>query len=534
MFSKNSLKPFDLEKAINYYNKRIIEVDTLDYNIFRTDYLKNKFSMYEYVSRLEEIYLSGISLNDKLIQYLSIENILNKNLEFIEEDEKITYYFALGYFIHRVLKMYNKNVHYNIYDYAVLENDDLITLYFDIELDGNSIDFTLLKDLLSKILNVNPDYLRFNKRDNIYELVLIKKNMLSVTFADIIETTDFSLLESEGYNFPLVIGKDDSFKNIYVDFSNSSSYCILGNSGSGKSNLLNVILLNLISLYGEDEVRILLMDSASNELNRFFGHSLHSIGYHKNILDFTTVLDEVILEIENRKEILKSANVENWVELREQLDTKETNDLLKAFPWLVIVLDDLKEALNSLNSLGSDDVKLFSNKLSYILNEGNNLGITFITTYGDEYVFNELNEAAEIINLIDSKILLKMRSSEASKFVDLMQLDVPNLLGEFILIENGNPFPVKGRCINLGTFDNEKIHFLIKVLCVNLLKSYSTDDNLFEFESFSFSNNRDFYIDLNEFTDDSLFEINKDNNVSDIAKALLKGTFNPDKFISKK
>lgn len=534
MFNKNSLKPFEMKKAINYYNKRVIEVDTLDYNIFRTDYLKNKFSMYEYVSRLEEVYFSNMSLNDKLIQYLSIENILNRNLEVIEEDEKNIFYFAIGFFIHRVLKKYNKNIHYNVYDYAILENDDLITIYFDIELDGENIDFTLHKDFLSKIFNLNNDYMRFNKRDTIYELVLIKKNMLSVTFADIMETTDFSTLETEGYNFPLIIGKDDSNKNIYVDFSNSNSYCILGNSGSGKSNLLNILLLNLISLYGEEEVKMVLMDSASNELNRYFAHSLHCLGYHKNILDFTTILDEVILEVKKRKEILKSAEVDNWNELRELLIHDENSELLKAFPWFVVVLDDLKEALNSLNSLGTDDVKVFTKKLCYILNEGKNLGITFITTYGDEYVFSELNEASEIINLIDSKILLKMRSSEASKFVDLMQLDVPNLLGEFILIENGNPFPVKGRCINLGTFDNEKIKFLIKVLCVNLLKNYNNDDEFYNFENFNFSNNRDFYINDEELITDNLFEINKDNRISDIAKSLLKGTFNPEKFISKK
>lgn len=525
MFKMNKIQNYDIEKVEEFNNKKVIDIKDIDTSIFRTEYLRNKFSMMEYIDRLKEIFNSSNSIEKKITKYLGIENSIKKNLEPLSDKDKSYIYFSVGFFVTKILKSLKLKTTYKFYNYGVFENNDLIAVYFDLTLNRYEVDFTEYKDSLCKILSTTSENVIFNKIDDLYEILLFKKDLITMDYNSLFNMTDFETIEDEGYKFPIIIGKDESCMNVYLDFERNNSLIVLGDSQTGKSNILNVLLANLISLYSEEEVSILLLDSKDNEINKNFAISPHFIGYHTNILDYIPILKEIKHEMEMRKEILESAEMDYWNDLRIFLEEEE--DLLKAFPWLFIIIDESQYTMSYLNSLGEEVLEEFIDLVTYISKNGRKYGVKFVMLGEASELFYK---SSKLIEATDMKIVFEMEPDNFEQFIDINLIDMPSMKGEFILEDKDNIYPIRVKSCTLGLEEIEKLKYLIKILSLDMLKSVDMK-NVYRSDKFVRSNNRKDYINEKElYLPENLFVIKRDKKVFEIANDLLKGRFNSSKY----
>lgn len=526
MFKKSKIQVYDEGKVIEFNKRKVTEIEQMDKGIFRTEYVRNKFSMLEYVDRLKEVYRSNKQIEKKIVEYLAIENSIKSDIDYVGVMDKQYLYFSIGFFVNKILEKLKLKTNYMFYNYGVFENNELVVAYFDLTLSKYDINFTDFKEVLCKILKTEENNIVFNKNGDIYELILYKKDLITVDFSTLFNLTNFEELEDEGYKFPLIVGKDESCRNTYLDLERNNSMLIMGESGTGKTNMLNLLLMNMISLYSEDEISILMLDSKNKDINRYFAYSPHFIGYHTNVLDYLSVLKEVKDEMITRKEIIDSANVSVWQDLREFLIKEEEYELLKVFPWVVIVVDELIFTLTTLRNLGSPVADEFEEILNYIIENGRRYGIKLLML-AQPSGNKEVNK--DILEKVAMKIVFRLPGNTFEDIIDTHYIDAPTAVGEFVLEDKDNIYPVKAKASILGLSDNEKVNYLVRTLTVDMLRG--SEENTYRSGTLKKSNNRSEYVDIDELTKtENLFAVKRDTRVFDIANDLLKGRFQSSKY----
>ena len=165
----------------------------------------------------------------------------------------------------------------------------------------------------------------------------------------------------------LILGYNDE-KELIVDIKNDSSIIITGETGAGKSILLDQILLQLVNKYTSLEMSMILIDTSGVELS-YYQDTNYSLFSAINDLDKSVVaLSRVLKEIERRKELLNNAGVLTVDEYNEISDAK--------LPLLVLAIDDDKLLLRE-----SDLEKM----LSGIITQIKGLNILFVLATSDVY-----------------------------------------------------------------------------------------------------------------------------------------------------
>lgn len=151
----------------------------------------------------------------------------------------------------------------------------------------------------------------------------------------------------------LVLGKSLGGEKLVVDIKANPSIIITGETGSGKSILLDQILLELISEYTSLEMGLILVDTSGVELN-YYESTNYPVFKAINDLDKSIVaLSKVLQEIERRKNLLKQSGKTTIYEYNEEVDEK--------VPLLVIAIDDDKFLLRE-----EDTEKMLSGIISQL------------------------------------------------------------------------------------------------------------------------------------------------------------------------
>lgn len=153
-----------------------------------------------------------------------------------------------------------------------------------------------------------------------------------------------------------------------INPTKNSSIIITGETGSGKSILLDQIILELVENYSSFEMNLVLIDTSGVELNYYkdLNHTL--LTAINDIEKSEVILAKILREISRRKDLLRINNFKNVEEYNKNSTSK--------LPFLVIAIDDDKLLLRY-----PDMEKMLSGIISQI----SGLNMMFILATSDVY-----------------------------------------------------------------------------------------------------------------------------------------------------
>lgn len=212
------------------------------------------------------------------------------------------------------------------------------------------------------------------------------------------------LKEYEKDKLIVPLGIDEKKEKYYMDFSGISSLLIVGETGSGKSNFINSILISLLFKNSKEELELFLIDSSGVELKIYEGLPLVKNGIKSDTTDGFKCLKNVVNILEERREIFANAGFKNIMEYN-----KINKNLLHIF----VIIDDAREILEK-----EETKSLFET----ILREGYKFGIHLIISTS-AYIKNTFDE--ELLNEFTYKITFDLASAEQS---DLIKINGAHLL----------------------------------------------------------------------------------------------------------
>jgi len=98
-------------------------------------------------------------------------------------------------------------------------------------------------------------------------------------------------------------GYDDQGHAFYVDLAETPHLLVAGMTGSGKSTFVTALLVDLMTRYSPDEMRVVLIDPKRVELAPFAA-SRHVLSYTYDPVASIRVLENLVVEMERRYAVL--------------------------------------------------------------------------------------------------------------------------------------------------------------------------------------------------------------------------------------
>lgn len=156
----------------------------------------------------------------------------------------------------------------------------------------------------------------------------------------------------------IALGRDTNNKSVFVDLtdSNTSSMLIAGQSGSGKSVMINSLLMSLLYSKKPSELRLIMADPKSVELGRYrdIPHLLTPIidDISQDPTNMVKALTWAVQEMEKRYKQMASESVLNLKEYNEKVKAQEGKDIpdeekLQKMPRVVIIIDEMADLMMS-------------------------------------------------------------------------------------------------------------------------------------------------------------------------------------------
>jgi S-DNA-T family DNA segregation ATPase FtsK/SpoIIIE len=137
------------------------------------------------------------------------------------------------------------------------------------------------------------------------------------------------------------LGKDISGAAVWTDLARMPHVLIAGTTGSGKSGCINTILTSILLRSTPDDVRLILIDPKKIELNYYesIPHLLTPVVSSPK--EASTVLANVVSEMERRYERLSGVRARNLSEANRAFRSRDEPTL----PYLLVVIDELADLM---------------------------------------------------------------------------------------------------------------------------------------------------------------------------------------------
>ncbi|MFR5984233.1 MAG: FtsK/SpoIIIE domain-containing protein [Bacilli bacterium] len=231
--------------------------------------------------------------------------------------------------LHNTLKAFgfNPKVTYEVYRsitvYHITWNDDKI--YDDILELKKEIALSLGINVSELVMNKVKDNEIFIKVDNMKKDILCLKEVLENYKVD--------------NDFKVVLGLDEYDKLVTFDFDKEKSLLVTGVSGTGKTNLFNDIIMNILINYSN--VKVVILDSQGINYNLY---------------------NDVCEVVNKEEDIIVKINL-----LRREFEYRVKNNTRDK---MVVFIDEIYEILKLDNSVKDD--------INYLLEVGNTMGIYLV------------------------------------------------------------------------------------------------------------------------------------------------------------
>jgi S-DNA-T family DNA segregation ATPase FtsK/SpoIIIE len=241
--------------------------------------------------------------------------------------------------------------------------------------------------------------------------------------------------KSSAYGVSIPIGWDDNEDVVEFEFGYDYSEhhtLIGGRSGSGKSNLVNIIIQNLSYFYSPEEVELYLLDYKEGvEFNSYTNPMLNHaslIAVNSNVSYGVTFLEYIIEEKNRRSELFKKAGVKDFKEYRAK-----GYSLSK----IVIIIDEFQTLFTTKEK---DKVeKMFAE----ILRKGRSFGIHLILST-QTLSGVEVTSLSQLKSQIGNRFALAMGEDDSRNFLSMTNEAAAELKGKPEGIYNNNAGNVSG------------------------------------------------------------------------------------------
>jgi len=162
------------------------------------------------------------------------------------------------------------------------------------------------------------------------------KQQAIVSLRDIIGSEVFRKSKSL---LTIALGKDIYGRAVVGDLIKMPHLLIAGTTGSGKSVMLNSIIISIMYKASPQDVKMVLIDPKLLELSRYEGIPYLFAPVMTNPKDATTALKKMVLEMERRYRLIAEQGARNIDTYNKQVSESET------LPYIVVVIDELADLM---------------------------------------------------------------------------------------------------------------------------------------------------------------------------------------------
>lgn len=164
---------------------------------------------------------------------------------------------------------------------------------------------------------------------------------------DILESPRFA---PKPENIQIVLGKDITGNAFVMDLAKAPHILIAGQTGSGKSVCINVLMASILLSKSPEELRMILVDPKVVELKMYekIPHLLHPVVTQPEVA--VQALKWACWEMDRRYEVLAKARVRNIAGFNQKfkedtLDEAVDSEDRRHMPFIVIVIDELADLM---------------------------------------------------------------------------------------------------------------------------------------------------------------------------------------------
>ncbi|MBR3804907.1 MAG: DUF87 domain-containing protein [Clostridia bacterium] len=162
----------------------------------------------------------------------------------------------------------------------------------------------------------------------------------TVNIKDIIVSDQF--INSKPFSLTFALGKDVIGTPVSLDLADMPHVLVTGTTGSGKSVCLNTLILSLITKYGPDELRFVIVDPKRVDLEPFkeiphmmFGEIIEDVPMTNSMLTWA------VEEMESRYRQLAAARAKNI----KDFNTRAKANGERIMPRIVIIMDEFADIM---------------------------------------------------------------------------------------------------------------------------------------------------------------------------------------------
>ena len=221
------------------------------------------------------------------------------------------------------------------------------------------------------------------------------------------------LIFQKDFNNKLLIplGIDGNNEKYYIDLIDKSGLFISGETGSGKSNFLNDIIISLLLKNSPEELQLILIDSKNVEFNIY--NEIPHVYNKKNITDINTSLIYLKEEMKRRRELFASNNVK-----RIEDYNSNSQELL---PHLVLIIDETELPDNCVDH---------NDLIRGILSEGYKLGLHLILATSS---YLKDNYDSKMLNEFNYVLSFDQASEEQAEYLKIKKANLLSVYGEALI-----------------------------------------------------------------------------------------------------
>lgn len=174
-------------------------------------------------------------------------------------------------------------------------------------------------------------------KEGVVRIESMQEEPEDVFFNDVVKNNDTS-----NYVLPIAIGNKKDNSPLVFDLVEMPHLLIAGTTGSGKSILLHTIINNL--LISDKKYKLALIDPKRVEFTYYEKCSKLYAPIAKNVEESIKLLDDLIVEMDSRFEILEKNNCRSIAEYNGKMD------------YIVVVIDELADLMMASRKAAQDQI----------------------------------------------------------------------------------------------------------------------------------------------------------------------------------